>query len=188
MNDPAPAADFDRPARLRDGTQVRIRGIRPDDRQRVIDAFHELEPESVYTRFFSPKKELSEADLERLHTSDFVNAAVLVATLPRDGDEVIIGGASLILQTADDGRRVAEVSFTVEEDFQGQGLSTLLMDLLVDLARQRGVVRLEADVLAGNPAMLAVFRHSGLPLRQHNDGGVVHVVMDLDTPPAAAAG
>jgi RimJ/RimL family protein N-acetyltransferase len=74
----------------------------------------------------------------------------------------------------------AEVSFTIEEDYQGQGLSGLFMRLLTQIARERGIRRFEAEVLAGNTAMLKVFQRGGLPMSRQAEDGVVHVVMNLD--------
>jgi RimJ/RimL family protein N-acetyltransferase len=172
-------AHYERWERLRDGRPVRIRSIRHDDRQRIIDAFHKLERETIYTRFFSFKKELSEADLGRIDASDFVHAAALVATLGDGDDEVIIGGGAYTVVPDDEPGLAAEVSFTIEEDYHGQGLATLFMRLLTDLGRERGVARFVADVLPGNTAMINVFLHSGLPARRAIVDGVVHVVMDL---------
>jgi RimJ/RimL family protein N-acetyltransferase len=155
---------FNYPARLRNGTPVLIRAIRSDDRQRIIDAFHKLEAQTIYTRFFSAKKELSEADLGRIDTADFERAAVLVATLPSGDDEIIIGGGAYTVLDRPGEPKTAEVSFTIEEDYQGQGLSGLFMRLLTQIARERGLQRFEAEVLAGNTAMLKVFQRSGLPM------------------------
>ena len=51
--------------------------------------------------------------------------------------------------------------------------------LLTEIARERGIRRFEAEVLAGNAPMLRVFQHSGLPMSRQVEDGVVHVVMDL---------
>lgn len=75
---------------------------------------------------------------------------------------------------------MAEAAFTVEEDFQGQGLASRLLAALVTLARRHGLVRLEAEVLAGNAPMLVVFERSGLPLRRRRERGVIHLDLDLD--------
>jgi RimJ/RimL family protein N-acetyltransferase len=175
-----PNTSFSRPAQLRDGTSVLIRSIRPDDRQRIVDAFNKLDPETIYTRFFSAKKNLSETDLARIDASDFVHAVALVATLGEGEQEVIIGGGAYTVLDRPGEPPTAELSFTIEEDYQGQGLSTLFMALLIEIARERGVRRFEAEVLADNPAMLKVFRRSGLPMHKHSEDGVVHVRMDLD--------
>jgi RimJ/RimL family protein N-acetyltransferase len=179
MSNAAANPHFSHPAQLRNGTPVQIRSIRPDDRQRIVDAFHKLDPETIYTRFFSAKKELSEADLGRIDAADFEHAVVLVATLPSGADEIIIGGGAYTVLDRPGEPKTAEVSFTIEEDYHGQGLSGLFMRLLTQIGREHGLQRFEAEVLAGNVAMLKVFQHSGLPLRKQIEDGVVHVVMDL---------
>jgi RimJ/RimL family protein N-acetyltransferase len=183
MSDAPSPPGFSHPARLRDGTAVLIRAIRPDDRERIIAAFHKLDPETIYTRFFSAKKELTEVDLGRIDAADFKRAVVLVATLPSGTDEIIIGGGAYTVLDRPGEPRTAEVSFTIEEDFQGQGLSGLFMRLLTQIGRDRGIQRFEAEVLAGNVAMLKVFQRSDLPMTRQVEDGVVHVAMDLD--PAA---
>lgn len=114
-----------RHVRLKDGTAVLIRPVRRDDRERIVRAFNELEPRTIYTRFFSMKKELTEVDLARIEASDFVHAVSLVATIARGGDEVIIGGGAYTVIDGPDGVPTAEVSFAIVEDYQGQGLATL---------------------------------------------------------------
>ena len=186
MSDTPPTPRFSHPARLRNGTTVLIRAIRPDDRQRIIDAFHKLEQETIYTRFFSAKKELTEADLGRIDAADFEHAVVLVATLPSGHDEIIIGGGAYTVLDRPGEPKTAEVSFTVEEDYHGQGLSGLFMRLLTQIGREHGIQRFEAEVLAGNVAMLKVFQRSGLPMSKQVEDGVVHVAMDLDKASPAA--
>jgi hypothetical protein len=51
------------------------------------------------------------------------------------------------------------------------------------LARRHGLVRFEAEVLAGNAPMLGVLQRSGLPLRRRSEAGVVHLDLDLGAPP-----
>jgi RimJ/RimL family protein N-acetyltransferase len=167
---------------LRNGQAAQIRVMRLDDKERLKNAFAKLDRQSVYTRFFSFRKELPERAFERIAEIDFVKLAGLVVTIDSGSDETVIGGASYVGRTDADGEKVAEVAFTIEEDFQGQGLASQLLAALVTLARRHGLARLEAEVLGSNTPMLVVFEHSGLPLRRHNDGGVVHLEMDLALP------
>lgn len=164
---------------MKSGKPALIRPIRPDDRERVIRAFHGLESESVYTRFFAPKKELSGADLARIDASDFVHGLILVATIGEGDDEAIIGGASYVVAGRPGDPPTAEVSFLIEEDYHGQGLATRLMAMLTEAARENGIRRFEAEVLASNSAMLGVFQRSHLPMRRRLEGGVVCLSMEI---------
>lgn len=186
MDEPAATPRFSQPARLRNGTEVLVRNIRHDDRERIIAAFHKLDPETIYTRFFSAKKELTEADLGRIDQADFEHAVVLVATLGSGADEVIIGGGAYTVLDRPGEPKTAEVSFTIEEDYHGQGLSGLFMRLLTQIGREHGIQCFEAEVLAGNVAMLKVFQRSGLPMSKRLEDGVVFVAMQLDAAAPAA--
>lgn len=176
---------FRLPWTLRDGTPVVIRAVRDDDRERIVTAFHKLEPESIYTRLFSYRRELTEADLDRLAGVDFVDAVVLVVA-KEDAPEELIGGVSFYARTADDGTRRAEIAFTIEEDYQGLGIAGKLLELAAGIARSQGIACFEAEVLPVNAAMLGVFRHSGLPLTEKLQDDVIHVEMDLAVPAAQA--
>ena len=176
---------------LRHGQPALVRAIRADDRERLQTAFHALEPESVYLRYFSFKAELTRADLDRLCEPDFQDRVVLVVTTGAGDAEIIIGSGGYVAHAAPDGKRVAEVAFAVEEDLHGEGIASKLIAMLAGIARADGIQRFEAEVLARNAPMLLVFAHSGLPLQQtHSEDGVVSVTMDLSLahpPPSPAA-
>lgn len=164
---------------LKDGTLVTIRAIRRDDSGRILEAFTNLERESIFTRFFSYKKELTQADLEQLTDVDFDRVVALVVTTKMGDGETVIAGGRYVTNDAPRPRRSAEVAFTTEEDYQRRGIARLILRHLVRIARENGVSLLEADVLAGNQPMLTVFRRSGLPMKQRSDGGVMHVTLSL---------
>ena len=67
----------------------------------------------------------------------------------------------------------------VDEAYQGRGIACLLLRHLVRIARENGVSRLEADVLAANQPMLTVFRRSGLPMQRRSEDSVIHVTLSL---------
>jgi len=179
-----PDQDFRAETTLRDGTAVTIRVMRPDDRQRLIAAFAKLDPSTIYTRFFSYRKEIPEPALERIGEIDFVELAGLIATIGAGDDETVIGGASYVGDIGEDGKRFAEVAFTIEEDYQGQGLATKLFGALAAIARRHGIARFTADVLSGNAAMLKVFARTGLPLRRQRESGVLHIELELEPQPS----
>ena len=182
MDQTAADLHFEHTATLRDGRTVTIRVMRPDDRDRLVAAFAKLDRESVYTRFFAYLKELPQRPLERIDRIDFVRLAALVVTLDEGAGETIIGSATYVATDDGDDAKAADVAFTIEEDFQGQGLAGRLLADLATIARRNGFVRLDADVLARNAAMLAVFKRSGLPLTMRRDGDAVHLSLALVAP------
>jgi RimJ/RimL family protein N-acetyltransferase len=175
--------EFSQHSTLRDGTPLTIRAMRPDDRDRIVAAFGKLDANTIYTRFFAPRKEIPAASLDRIAAIDFVKLAGIVATIGSGAGETVIASATYVGIPASDGAKAAEVAFTVEEDYQRQGLAGKLLAALAVLARRHGIGRFEAEVLASNGAMLSVFQRSGLPLRRdRSEGGVVHLTLDLSAP------
>jgi RimJ/RimL family protein N-acetyltransferase len=164
--------------RLKDGTPVVVRAIRHDDGPDVLAAFKRLDPEAIYTRFFAYKKELSAPELAQITDVDFERVVALVVRLPAGGDGKLIGGGRYF---ADTSGATAELAFVTGDAYAGLGIASLLLRHLVTLARERGVRRFEAEVLAHNRPMLAVFRKSGLPIKERADGNTVHVTLRLDT-------
>ena len=165
--------------KLKNGLEVTVRDLRADDRDAMARAVRQLDPESIYTRLFSYRK-FTETGLDRIMKVDPEHEVALVVTLGAPPDHTVIGGCRLVeLGAGEQGRRSAEVAFTIEEDYQGQGLASRLLGHLIAIARSRGLHTLEADVLARNPAMLRVFERCGLPMRRRPEGASVHLMLDL---------
>ena len=159
---------------LADGSSIWIRAIAPADRERLRDHFYRLSPQSAYFRFMGYKKHLSEADLDRIAVFDY-GGRFGVAAIRRYGDEERVIGMGMYVAERGERPRSAEVAFTVEDEYQGRGVGTLLLEHLGRIAHANGINRLEADVLGGNARMLEVFGRSGFKLSQSTDAGVVKV-------------
>jgi acyl-CoA synthetase (NDP forming)/GNAT superfamily N-acetyltransferase len=151
-----------------DGGVVHVRPIRPDDRDRLA-AFHSrLSERTVYLRFFAPHPTLSERDLDHLTTVDHRDRVALVALL---GDDMIaVGRYDRIGGTKD-----AEVAFVVDDAQQGRGIGTLLLEHLAAAARERGIQRFVAEVLAENSRMVRIFTDAGYSAEYAYDSGVVEL-------------
>jgi RimJ/RimL family protein N-acetyltransferase len=183
MATPDPDTRFRQTIPLRDGRPALMRALRADDLERLERAFAQLDPQSVYTRFFGPRKGLTPGERAAVAKTDFVRRAHLLVTIGDGDDEVVIGSGLYVVDGAADPPS-AEVAFAVEEDYQGQGLASALLRALVEIARRHGLRRFTAEVLAHNTPMLAVFRRCGLPMTSRSEGGIVKLGFDLPAPPA----
>lgn len=163
---------------LRNGLEVCIRASRSDDWDRVVAAFHELEKESVYSRFFGHKKELTETEARNFRETDFINQVRLLCTVVRDQQEIVIGVASY----ARVGDAAAEIAFVVEEDYHGLGIARRLLSHLGRIAVEAGIREFIAEVLPSNIAMLSVFGRCGWPMKSQISDGAVHVSLALERP------
>ncbi len=167
---------------LKDGSTVTIRALHPDDKDGLVRAFVALEPQTIRLRFFYPKRSLTDDELRRLQQMDYEQHVGLAATVQCGGEEVIVGFGEYVARG-----QSAEIAFVVEEDWQGRGIASGLLQHLTRIARERGVVQFEAEVLKENGPMLAVLRRSGLPMTTRNGGDTVLVTLVLSTPTVGKA-
>ena len=172
-------SNYDKIEALKNGMRVKIRSIRPDDKHRLAEAFKNLDPESIYTRFFHHKKMLTDDELKSATEIDFENAVALVVTTGEGAHETIIGAGRYVVIDATGKLRSAEVAFTVEEDYHRQGISRILLQHLASIARVKGLSRFVAEVLPENKGMLTVFSRSGLPMKTKHGGDAMHVELLL---------
>jgi RimJ/RimL family protein N-acetyltransferase len=163
---------------LKNGLQVSIRAIRPDDRERLLAAFKELDERTLYLRFFGPRR-VSQRDLTEAADVDFDRTVALVVCIQDVEGERIIGGGRYIAFGDVRPPDMAEVAFVVEEDYHGRGIAGMVLRHLAALAKEKGIVEFHAEVLPENKGMLAVFSRSGFPMKQEYDDGVTHVTLSL---------
>src|SRR5215218_1398587 len=132
------ARSFSQIETLRSGLSITIRAVRSTDKAGIARAFRRLDPESIYTRFFQAKAALSDEELKTATEVDFERVVALVATVESEGTETVIGSGRYVAFDSAAGR-TAEVAFSVEEDYQGQGIATRILNHLVRIAREKGV-------------------------------------------------
>lgn len=158
---------------LSDGGTVHLRPVTPDDADRLL-AFHgRLSERTRYFRYFGPYPRMPKRDLERFSTVDHSDRVAFAALL---GDDIVAVGRYDRL--GDSGS--AEVAFVVEDSHQGRGLGSILLEHLAAAARERGLSRFTAEVLAENGQMVRVFRDAGYSVSRAFDEGVLHLEFDID--------
>lgn len=168
---------------LKDGTLITIRAIRKDDKERLLQAFRALDREAVYSRFFSPKKDLTNAELEQVTDVDFRQVVALVATFSQaNGEEIVIGDGRYGAIKREKSER-AELGFIIAEPYRGRGIASLLLRHLARIAQETGLSAFEAQVLAHNAPMLAVLQRSGLPICRRRERDIIHVTLSLSPAP-----
>lgn len=161
--------------RLRDGREVEIRALRTDDKDDMLAAIGRTGAQSLQRRFFVTKRGFSEREITFFMNIDFIKHVALIALANEDGRKIIIGGGRYIVTEVEK----AEIAFVVIDDYQGQGVGTLLMRHLAVLARKAKLRELVAEVLPENTAMRKVFAKFGFKAHRGSDPQVVHLVLAL---------
>ena len=160
---------------LRDGHEIEIRALRPDDQADLAAAVGRISAQSLYRRFFGIKRDFSQKVIEFFVNVNFTDHVALVAVVKEGGRRMIIGGGHYIVVRPG----TAELAFAVVDEDQGRGIGAALMRHLAALARDAGLKELIAEVLPDNIAMLKMFEKSGLGVKTKREAGVVHVALPL---------
>ncbi|MBI3649874.1 MAG: GNAT family N-acetyltransferase [Acidobacteria bacterium] len=172
-----PVAAYHQDLLLRDGTLLRLRALRPSDRDGLKALFHRCSPESIRYRFLSTIKSLPVELLDRLVKVDgATQLALVVVPLEEPENRIIAVGRYHVIA---DRPQVAEVAFLVEDDFQKRGIGTQLLDALAEIARAHDITHFSADVLVDNLVMISVFRKAGYALTSSASYGVTHLEFPL---------
>jgi acetyltransferase len=162
---------------LNDGTDIVIRPIRPEDAEIEQAFIRGLSPESRYFRFMNSIHELSLEMLVRFTQIDYHNEMALVAiNSGANGEEEI--GVARYLTNPD--KKTCEFAIVVSDKWQGKGIARLLMQKLIDIARNRSLEIMEGQVLANNYRMLELMTSLNFQITNDpNDVGIKVVVQRL---------
>ncbi|TSD85742.1 GNAT family N-acetyltransferase [Mycobacterium sp. KBS0706] len=167
---------------LRDGREVTLRPVRPEDEPAMREMLQRSSPEDVRLRFFSAMRSFSHEFAARLTQIDYDREMALVAEAGEDGQRVILGAVRII---ADPDGEAAEYGIMVRSDLKGQGLGHRLMTEIIDYARSRGLKRIFGEVLRENTTMLRMAGEFGFARADVPDEpGIIHVTISLDDLPA----
>lgn len=161
---------------LEDGTAVLLRLFVPSDREAVQEAFRRLSRDSRYYRFWSRQESVPDSLLNSFLNAEPGLHETWAAQDPLKPDEPGMGGGSFWRSKTDSS--AAEISFTVADECQHQGVGTLLLAVLWLRAELSGIREFHGYALSDNYAVLDWFRALGAaPKLEH---GHFHFVLALD--------
>jgi acetyltransferase len=166
---------------MKDGNQVTIRPIRPEDEPLMV-RFHEtLSDRSVYLRYFcslSLSRRVAHERLLRICFGDYDREMALVAerTDPGTGERRIIAVGRMNKLHA---RSEAEVAVLVSDQYQNLGLGNELLRRVVQIARDEKLSQVSAEMLPDNRAMQVIMRRLGFRVRAGEDLTSLQAYLDL---------
>lgn len=151
-----------------------MRAIQPGDREAIRTAFARLSERSRYQRFMTTVNELTESQLNYLTEVDHRDHEALVAFDARAGEAA---GVARFVRA--EHRGSAEAAVTVIDDWQGKGLGTALCNLLAVRAREEGIERFTAILLASNRQMQEVLSSLGPAQVVSRAAGTIEVEVEI---------
>jgi acetyltransferase len=167
--------------RDRDGRDLEIRPIRPEDEPLLVRFHQTLSERSVRFRYFAALKLDQRTTHERLIRvcfNDYDRELALVAVHkdPKTGDREIAAVARLSKLPW---RNEAEFAMLVSDLWQNKGLGTRLLSMLVQVARDEKLSRLTADILPENLEMQRVAQKLGFTLTRDLEQKTVKAKLPL---------
>lgn len=157
------------------GHPCRVRCLCPDDAPRLLAFFRSHSPETIHDRYGFFFSSLSPERAARLVGVDQTRDVAL-GVFESGGREALTAVGRYCLES---GGRSAEVAFVVREDRRRLGIATTLLKTLTGIAVERGLIRLTAQVLSDNDAMLRIFRRIGATCSTAPNAFTTTVVLDL---------
>lgn len=156
--------ELERELRLRDGTRLQMRAIRPDDAARERAFVAAMSDTSRYYRFMHSVTTLSDDMIARFTQLDYDREMALIALT---ADESVIAGVARYSPNADG--KTVEFAVAIGDTWQGRGLGEQLMRNLIRCAKDAGYAEMEGSVLQANQAMLALASRLGFSTRASSD-------------------
>jgi len=152
---------------LSDGSYYQIRPIQGNDRERIIELFNHLSPESRYLRFAHAISKLPDDFLDDILHLDYKKEMALLAVIKsRTGTEEIIGIARYVTPP---NQNACEFSLRVDDSHTTQGVGTYLMLNLIEYAKNNGLQEMIGYVLSKNSRMLHLVSDLGFQIHHQDD-------------------
>lgn len=155
--------------RLRDGREVVLRPIKPQDERLWFEMFQKFSDEAIRYRFFEQLKDTPHEVRMRYCDIDYDKEMAIVAELTEEGRKKILGVARLCMQ-AD--KKTGEIAFIVADPYQGPGLGTKMVDHVIGICRKLGLESVYATMLPDNVKAIKLAKKLGFITTRADDGTV----------------
>lgn len=161
--------------KLKNGTSVLMRPIKPEDENLLDELFRSLSEETMRFRFFQIIKEMSHETLTRYCNIDYNREIAIVAEEKEGEKRRIIGVARLILQPD---RKRGEFAVVVGDQWQGFGLGSKLVDYIIEIGQDMKLESICGDVMSSNLKMLRLCAKRGFKM-EPVDEEISKAMLDL---------
>ncbi len=155
-----------------------IRPVRVSDRDDFVKAFDKLSKESLKNRFLFVKKGLTEKEVDKFTNVDFETQVAFVLIKVKDGVLLPVGTTRFYLDEENPAR--AEFAITVLDEFQRQGMGSILFDYLLKAAKERNLSNLYGIASSENTAILNLLKKKGEVTTRSMSNGVIELNFILD--------
>jgi acetyltransferase len=167
--------------KLKDGSPIVVRPIRPEDEPMMVKFHGTLSENSVHFRYFGLLKleqRVAHDRLVRMCFNDYDREIAIIAVRnePKTKEDEIIGVGRLIKVH---GVNDAEFAIVLSDQWQGHGLGSHFLKLLLEIGRQEGSEHVIGQMLPDNYAMQRICKKLGFAMSYDRLGEVVEAKIKL---------
>lgn len=162
--------EYVKPIRLKDGTHVLLRPIKPEDEPMWHELVTSCSQESLWRRFQYVFKETTHEMATRFCFIDYDREIAIVAEVEIDDKRKLVGVVRLV---ADVDHTNAEYAVLVLDAYQGLGLGSLLTDYCLEICKSWGIGTVVAETTPENMRMIKIFEHRDFALDRTTASDVV---------------
>jgi RimJ/RimL family protein N-acetyltransferase len=135
--------------------KVFSRPVKTTDERLLQELYYDLDVEDRKLRFFAPKTTFSHNETQHTVNVDYETVFAIVGLVGDEESQQIVAIGSYYLNRA---TNMAEIAFTVAENFRNQGLTSHMVSKLIDIAKEKGVRGFEGEVLKFNDPMVHILK------------------------------
>jgi acetyltransferase len=161
---------------LKDGTNVILRPIKPEDEGMMIELFKTFSDTTILFRFFHILKSMSHEQIARYTQIDYDREMAIVAVEERPEKDRILGVGRL---TYYPNLESSEFSVVVGDPWQRKGLGAKLLQVCIDVAKEKGVRLLWGDIMAENERMIRLCKKLGFNVTWQYRERIARAEMEL---------
>lgn len=161
---------------FKDGLELKIRPVRASDEDGMRRLFYKFSDEAKYYRYFTNVRVMPHKNMQQYLSVDYDKILSVVAVHQQGNIERIVAEARYAAYP--DGLS-SEMAFLVDENYQGKGIATFMANYLIKVARERGIKKLVASVLAQNTKMLTVFEKLSIKPLKRYEGDTIELDFEL---------
>jgi acetyltransferase len=154
---------------LKNGQEVLLRPIKPEDEPLWLEMFQSLSEESIRYRFFQMLKDTPHEVRVRYCNVDYDREIAIVAEIVENGKRKILGVSRISIESDE---KNSEMAFLVSDYWQGLGLGTKMVDYVLDIAKEKGMEKVHAIILQDNYRALSLTKKMGFKIEYLTDGTV----------------
>jgi RimJ/RimL family protein N-acetyltransferase len=153
-----------------DELPVRFRALHDREEQPIRALYAGLGADARYRRFLSPMPTLPDSLVRALSSVDHRRSLAIVA------EDAVRGGVIALASFSAIDDRTVEVAVAVQDQWQGHGVGTALVDALLSAAERRGFSRFSAAMTVDNAPMRRILNRFGRVVTRGFSSGVFEFV------------